>query len=263
MHNKDVMMRETACMNDINIADILIAHGADCNIALYDAGSCANEDVMHFITNHPQLVGKLTHDGFKNGLVGACDGGCLELVKLMISCGAKPSCAGLVGACKNGHISIVKYLITLGVTNANDGLIAACVYNQLKIVKLLMRRCLSTISNDGISQGFEMACIGGHVDIVRFMMDYAINSRAGFYKACEMGKIAVVKLIVQHGHADLEMGLRAVCTSIYQDFDLARYLVEQGATNFDECFQFAQAHHNSFMEQFLAGEIARRDGTKS
>ena len=54
---------------------------------------------------------------FINGFKYACQGGHLEIIKMMLSLGATDYNWGLQGACKGGHIEIVKMLIELG---AND-----------------------------------------------------------------------------------------------------------------------------------------------
>lgn len=53
---------------------------------------------------------------WENGLYGACQGGYLNIIELMIEKGANDWNKGLIGACYGGHMDMVKLMIQKGVT---------------------------------------------------------------------------------------------------------------------------------------------------
>ena len=74
------------------------------------------------------------------GLYGACQGGHMDIVNLMIEKGADRWNSGLVYACSGGHIAIVKLMIEKGANQWNWGLEAACVGGHIDIVKIMIEK---------------------------------------------------------------------------------------------------------------------------
>ena len=72
------------------------------------------------------------------GLYGACDGGHIDIVKLMIEKGADHLNYGLEGACDGGNINIINFMIEKGASNWNWGLWRACRNNNVVIIKLMI-----------------------------------------------------------------------------------------------------------------------------
>ena len=54
---------------------------------------------------------------WNRGLCRACEGGNMEIVKLMIEKGANAWDRGLIWACDRGHMEIVKLMIEKGATD--------------------------------------------------------------------------------------------------------------------------------------------------
>ena len=54
------------------------------------------------------------------GLIGACSGGCKEMVELMIAKGADDWNNGLIGACLGGHKEMVELMIAKGADDLNS-----------------------------------------------------------------------------------------------------------------------------------------------
>ena len=81
------------------------------------------------------------------GLHGACQGGHLDIVKLMIEKGSNDWEWALLYACIGGHIDMVKLMIEKGAGNWNGGLKYACCGGHMEIVKLMIEKgatqCLS------------------------------------------------------------------------------------------------------------------------
>ena len=74
------------------------------------------------------------------GLYGACRGGHMDIVKLLIEKGAGNWNCGLSGACSGGNIDIVNFMIEKGASSWNWGLRTACETYHLDIVKLMIKK---------------------------------------------------------------------------------------------------------------------------
>lgn len=71
------------------------------------------------------------------GFLGACKGGHLEMVQLIMknkNVNEDTLNEGLEYACKKGYVNLVKFLITIGANNYNHGLISACIGGHKEII---------------------------------------------------------------------------------------------------------------------------------
>ncbi len=73
---------------------------------------------------------------------------------------------GLHGACQGGHIEIVKLMIEKGASQWNWALSYACVGGHMDIVKLMI-----DLGGDNWNWGLRRACTGGHIDIIKFLIE--------------------------------------------------------------------------------------------
>jgi hypothetical protein len=80
-----------------------------------------NKELLFFITDN--FDKKIFTKNFWNmGLIGACEGGHIELIKLMIENGAANYNDGLFSACRGGQLCAAKYMVSLGADNLKKGL---------------------------------------------------------------------------------------------------------------------------------------------
>ncbi len=79
-----------------------------------------------------------TYWGWDYGLCGACQGGHLDLVNLMIENGARRWNLGLMGACRGGHLELTNLIIEKGADDWNYGLGGACYGGHLELVNLMI-----------------------------------------------------------------------------------------------------------------------------
>ena len=107
---------------------------------------------------------------YNSGLVGACEGGHMEIVMLMLERGADNYDHGLDYACERGHMEIVKLMLEKGATYYNWGLVGACESGHMEIVKLMLERG-ATVYNGSL----EGACRGSHRHIVLFLLEYTTS----------------------------------------------------------------------------------------
>ncbi len=103
-------------------------------------------------------------------LYGACKGGHMNIVKLMIEKGAYEWDWGLYGACLASNESIVKLMIEKGANEWNWGLHNACKGGYESLVKLMIEKG----ANDW-NMGLYGAYLGGHESIVKLMIEKGAN----------------------------------------------------------------------------------------
>ena len=108
----------------------------NCNFLLGDY--CKNNDMIKIkklinIDLHWELP-------WNWGLSNACQGGNLDIVKLMIEKGANWWDSGFSNACRYGHMECVKLMIKKGADYWNIGLHYACKYGHIDIVKLMIEK---------------------------------------------------------------------------------------------------------------------------
>ncbi len=128
------------------------------------------------------------------GLYGACKGGNLKTVKLMIKKGANNWNYGLHGACVGGNLDIVNLMIELG-ANLNWGLYGACMEGNLNMIDVMIKKG----AND-LNYGLLGACKGGNLNIVNLMINLGANNlNWGLLGACEFKNLKIVDLMIKMG----------------------------------------------------------------
>ena len=145
-----------------------------------------------------------------DGLWGACEGGNIDIVNLMIYYGADNWENGLWGSCEGGHIDIVNMMIKKGAYNWNHGLWGACG--------------------------------GGHIDIVNMMIENGADDwNSGLWRACEKGHINIVNLMIKKGADSLDLGLYKACKRCH--INLVNYMIEKGG-KINIYFSYPKYHNN-------------------
>ena len=170
-----------------------------------------------------------------NGLDGACYGGYLELVELMISKGADDWTLGLYRACEGGHLKIVELMISKGVDYRNGGafnvwnggLFSACGGGHLELAELM----ISKGANDW-NWGLRGACIGGHVKLVELMISKGVYDwNRGLHGACLGGHFKFVELMISKGANDWLEGLHEACRGNH--LELVQLMTSKGIIKYD------------------------------
>jgi hypothetical protein len=132
--------------------------------------------------------------------------------------------------CLMGNIELVKQILTnphRWFREANVGLKAACIGGHLDIAKLLIDR-----GADEYNQALRFACIGNHNHIVKYLLEEVrgINwdCNIGLSYACERGNIELLNLLTFHGADDYNHGLYYACKGGKKE--IAELMMQHGAT---------------------------------
>lgn len=255
----------------LDIVNLMIAHGAcEWSRALERACCSGNLEIVQLLLSK---IGKSNHrlilasfrDTIDNGLQNACEHGHLEIVQCLIQKHRGTLYEGMTIAYYAGHFQIVEYLCK-HVRSCHGVLRAACFRGDLKTVQRLLQFNIS--SKDDLELGLDMACQGGHLNIVELMIENgATDIEYGFVLACDAGHLHVARFLIEKGIGDLN---RAMSKTRHPDiFDL---LITHGATEFDkldrtmtaEMLNRGHVHiQNQHTDALVAERVQRQNETEN
>ncbi len=136
-----------------------------------------------------------------NALTKACRNGNTDLIQLLIDntdCTYHTWENCLIGACEGGHINLVRYFISKG-AKWESGFSYACKSGNLELVKLIIEKA-NLCEVRCWNLGLYSACQNGHVNVVNLMIDKgATHWNGGLLAACESGHLQLVKYMIDLG----------------------------------------------------------------
>lgn len=141
--------------------------------AFYDACVTEKWDAVFTLINS----GEIPVD-FHNGLAlrSAAEGNRLDIIQQLVERGANVTAYGeypLVRACCHGYMDIIEYLFSKGlhVNEENNTPIRCAIRGgHLHAVKyLILRGCKLLVNDKYYRDSFEVACVQGHLDMVRYL----------------------------------------------------------------------------------------------
>lgn len=273
---------------NINMFNVLIPYVIITNLALQHAckgghiaminivaGLCIDkhnnsfeDQIRHY--NRVQCDNHYIHSLWSIGILGACEGGHLELVKLY-SYMSIPSRSKdywdncLPHACMSGNLDMIGYIIDQGATSWNRGLSAACALDngdngvKEKVASLMLHHGATNISD-----ALYISCKNGDIKFAKLMIENgATNIQEGLQGACLCGNLEIAKLMINHGADNFTEGFRASCREGH--IDIVQLMMKNGVSNVDRglidaCFgghvQVAYLMINKGARQWNGGLIA-------
>ncbi len=119
-----------------------------------------------------------------------CSSGDVEKVLFMLSNENIVLDDGLAGACFGGHIKIINLIMEKGATNFDRGLASGCQGGQKKIIELLISK-----GANNFNWGLVQACLNGYIEIVKIIIEKgATDFNWGLYCACKYKDIALLMI---------------------------------------------------------------------
>jgi len=118
-----------------------------------------------------------------------------------------------------------------------DLLYYACKVGSRNLIDMIMnlykkashsQKPYENILGKAINTGFAGACVGGHMEIVKQMIDEGATEKRLFF-ACKGGNMDIVKLIIERGGKDWNHGLRCACVS--RNMELVELMITNSATD--------------------------------
>src|SRR3989304_4421087 len=128
------------------------------------------------------------------------------------------------------RLTLKLYCLTIYFKFINDFKVC-CINNNIISIKIL-----SLINNKlNWFLGFYYACIGGHHDLVDFMINnYLLDVywNLGLYGACRGGHIDLAKLMIDSGADDWGSGFQSACRGGHRD--LVDLMIDKDDDNWDD-----------------------------
>lgn len=126
----------------------------------------------------------------------ACGSGHINIVRLLMERGAKPSLFWFIQASGGGHVNIINLLIGVGADSyyIECGLRAASLRGHTDVVQLLLDQHVVP-KNDS----FEAACRYGHISIVKLLLAAGAHYNNSVGSASRCGHTKVVQILLDAG----------------------------------------------------------------
>ncbi len=131
-----------------------------------------NIELVKFLKEYVNDIPSFRHWG----LIGACEGGHLELVNMMLELGAQNYYEAIFYACKGGNIDIINIIFNSGVNDYNRGLYGACEGGHIEVVKMMI-----LLGANNYNEGLRRACSYKHIEIAKLMISLGANKYQFLY----------------------------------------------------------------------------------
>ena len=127
--------------------------------------------------------------------------------------------------CSYNDVIKIKKLIKISKSyNWDYGLYGACQGGHIDIIRFMIEK-----GADDWNGGLNNACQSGHIDIVKLMIEKGANHpNWGLFHACIGGHIDTVQLIIKKGGNCWSWGLDGACRN--GNMDIIKLMIEKGAT---------------------------------
>ena len=207
--NPNDLLKLACLLHDKPLYDLALELGAgDLNYGLIGACQGGHLDLITYLINRGA-------DEWNSGLYGACLGQQSEIVKLMLTKGENLN-TGLRYACESGHQSIITLMLDQGANNWEDGLIGACEGGHVEIM-LQMLHLGVKVDSFAWNFGLGSACENGNLDFVKRLIKegeqrgHKFDWNEALYGAYRGGNLGIIQLLINHGAKKWNQGLRGAC----------------------------------------------------
>ena len=173
------------------------------------------------------------------GLVGACQGGYLDLINYLIKHGADDWDQGLYGACLGQQLEIARFMLDRG-AHLVHGLLFACECGYQPMIDLMI-----SLGADNWNYGFLGACVGGHWAVIQQMIQLILQHQTihesdwdlGLSKACGNGSLDLIKKFIQEGekfHHRFKLGMTLYVACLGRNRPVIDWLIDHGANDWNQ-----------------------------
>lgn len=265
--------------NSVKTAELMIQYGANNFEEILEAcGTICRTKGYQDNIKIAELMIQYT-DRLDKGLTAACKGNNVELLKLMIQCGATNFDEGLIAVCGNTNtnnddiLEMVRCLLNCGVTNINEKLLIACKHGcNVQILKLLIDNGATNINDCmlEVCRGLEKGALGminllinhgatnlnecmnvvcgeggkgdafGSGGIIVTLIQHGANNLVdALMIACEYGNIQTVKLLIRYASSYSNINKGLAVACEYGHVDIVEYFIMSEADNWNKALQAA------------------------
>ena len=230
----DISLNRACEKGNKPLAELFLQYGANPNHGL--RGACSG--------GHMDIIWIMIHAGADDRpLYEACKGGYHKIAKFLIWQGARDYDSGLHGACIGGHLEIAKLMIKRGASITRKSMSSAVKSGNLALVEYLLPNYTGTLSNM-----LEYACSAGHVAIVNLLISKKVSSANGLVEACRNAHWDIARIMFEYNPSNINTAL----TYAVGNIDMMMLLMES-ADDWDAAFGKACLIGNREMINTLIG----------
>lgn len=176
----------------------------------------------------------------------ACESGNIESVRLFFEYKITNWNSCLKSACKGGNIEVVKRIIKKGATQFAQCAVEAGMGGNIEIINLLNNLVLEVSIEVSIDISIEVrakcdqdyiygACIAGNLEIIKLMFGRVSNEYINtvcMNTVCRYGYMEIIQFLIEKGATNFDNYILQACE--YNKMEVVEFLIEKGASNFNE-----------------------------
>ena len=177
-------------------------------------------------------------------LMGAAEGGHLELVKKLLKQGVDPGW-GLEPAAAGGAVDVFNLLLEQGCIAGERELNAAAESGSVEIVRQLLK------SDSELGYLMHLAVSAGQMEVVKLLLEHGAQAEYALDAAVETGCVEMVKLLLEKGYYPCIMeSIMASAARLGHD-EVVRLLLEKGGSASDALSGAASAGNMDMVQLLL------------
>ena len=178
-------------------------------------------------------------------LMGAAEGGHLELIKKLLKQGVDPDW-GVKRAAACGPVDAFHLLLDQGGAAGEQELAAAAEAGSVEIVKQLLK------SDSELGYLLHLAVRAGQMEVVKLLLEHGAQAEYALDEAAETGHVEMVKLLLEKGHYPCILESAMTSAARLGHDEVVRLLLEKGGSASEALSGAASAGHVDLGQQMLA-----------
>jgi ankyrin repeat protein len=234
-----------AAANNIQLVNYLRKRGAHIDEVLVGAANGGHLDLVKSAIDQGTIP-----NSFNRAIYAAAKHNHTEIVTYLLTQGASINIA-LYGAAAGGHISLVRELINAGANDIYYSIMRAVEHNQIAMVNYLLDQPTGDPINI-MSAALSAAARQNNVELLASLINRGVNPdllSAALQDAIIENRVEAVRYLVEHGATNLDRALTIAAVS--NNIDLVQYLLNHGATDLNGALVSAAASGKLPMVQYL------------
>ncbi len=177
-------------------------------------------------------------------LMGAAEGGHLELVKKLLKQGVDPGW-GLEPAAAGGAVNGFNLLLEQGCIAGERELNAAAEAGCVEIVKQLLK------PESELGYLMHLAVSAGRIEVAKFLLEHGAKAEYALDDAVETGNVEMVKLLLEKGYYPCIMEYIMTSAARGGHDEIVRLLLEKGGSASEALSGAASAGNMGMVQQLL------------
>jgi len=195
------------------------------------------------------LTARLGADQVRWAMRLAARMGSMRIICALVRRGCVEWDEGLVGACEGNRVAIMRYMQHMGATDHRRAFFSACVEGSDDVVGLY---AIETPLRVGLAEGFLGACMGGHQSTIDLFIDLGFSDwEWGLIGAVEGEHLDVAGNMIRLGAENLDEALLHACRLADPTLAVVRLLVDEGARNFNDALRAAAENEHRATREAL------------